>query len=188
MPVPKVSFHACTRKASGLLTSIISPIKLCATPRQTQSSSPPLETNALWDTGATNSLITKDTAEALELIPVGVGTIHHGGGQSQSNRYLVNYYLPNEVVVKGVLVNECATIQDGSFGTIIGMDIITRGDFAITNVNGNTCVSYRIPSIATIDYVEEARKVNAAGVGRNDPCPCGSGKKYKKCCGKAKVM
>jgi SEC-C motif-containing protein len=25
--------------------------------------------------------------------------------------------------------------------------------------------------------------VNAAKVGRNDPCPCGSGKKYKKCCG-----
>ena len=22
-------------------------------------------------------------------------------------------------------------------------------------------------------------------VGRNDPCPCGSGKKYKDCCGKA---
>jgi SWIM/SEC-C metal-binding protein len=21
-------------------------------------------------------------------------------------------------------------------------------------------------------------------VGRNEPCPCGSGKKYKKCCGK----
>ena len=21
-------------------------------------------------------------------------------------------------------------------------------------------------------------------VGRNDPCPCGSGKKYKRCCGK----
>ena len=23
----------------------------------------------------------------------------------------------------------------------------------------------------------------AAKIGRNDPCPCGSGKKYKKCCG-----
>ena len=23
-------------------------------------------------------------------------------------------------------------------------------------------------------------------VGRNDPCPCGSGKKYKKCCGAPK--
>ncbi|HTP25180.1 MAG TPA: SEC-C metal-binding domain-containing protein [Anaeromyxobacteraceae bacterium] len=23
---------------------------------------------------------------------------------------------------------------------------------------------------------------NVHGIGRNDPCPCGSGKKYKKCC------
>ncbi len=29
-------------------------------------------------------------------------------------------------------------------------------------------------------YVREEPKI-----GRNDPCPCGSGKKYKKCCGKA---
>lgn len=28
--------------------------------------------------------------------------------------------------------------------------------------------------------------VNEAKIGRNDPCPCGSGKKYKKCCGAAK--
>lgn len=25
---------------------------------------------------------------------------------------------------------------------------------------------------------------SAPRAGRNDPCPCGSGKKYKKCCGK----
>jgi preprotein translocase subunit SecA len=34
---------------------------------------------------------------------------------------------------------------------------------------------------------EEARKPvtrEEAKVGRNDPCPCGSGKKYKKCCGR----
>jgi preprotein translocase subunit SecA len=31
----------------------------------------------------------------------------------------------------------------------------------------------------------EARPVvrRDAGIGRNDPCPCGSGKKFKKCCG-----
>ena len=28
-------------------------------------------------------------------------------------------------------------------------------------------------------YVRSGKKI-----GRNDPCPCGSGKKYKKCCGK----
>ena len=27
---------------------------------------------------------------------------------------------------------------------------------------------------------------HGASVGRNDPCPCGSGKKYKKCCGAEK--
>jgi len=32
---------------------------------------------------------------------------------------------------------------------------------------------------------EKAAPVRNEGpkVGRNDPCPCGSGKKYKKCCG-----
>ena len=28
--------------------------------------------------------------------------------------------------------------------------------------------------------------VNGPKIGRNDPCPCGSGKKYKKCCGSRK--
>lgn len=31
---------------------------------------------------------------------------------------------------------------------------------------------------------KSAPKVNKEKVGRNDPCPCGSGLKYKKCCGK----
>jgi hypothetical protein len=30
---------------------------------------------------------------------------------------------------------------------------------------------------------EEPQPVASSKVGRNDPCPCGSGKKYKKCCG-----
>ena len=32
---------------------------------------------------------------------------------------------------------------------------------------------------------EEVKKpvVKGTKIGRNDPCPCGSGKKYKKCCG-----
>jgi len=38
-------------------------------------------------------------------------------------------------------------------------------------------------------YVEQKRSHtivrNEAKVGRNDPCPCNSGKKYKKCCGVA---
>ncbi|NLM89857.1 MAG: preprotein translocase subunit SecA, partial [Candidatus Cloacimonetes bacterium] len=35
-----------------------------------------------------------------------------------------------------------------------------------------------------VGEVEKVRPIKVAPkVGRNDPCPCGSGKKYKKCCG-----
>ena len=36
-------------------------------------------------------------------------------------------------------------------------------------------------------YLEQKKSgtiVKEKKIGRNDPCPCGSGKKYKKCCGK----
>lgn len=33
------------------------------------------------------------------------------------------------------------------------------------------------------DTVKKPKKRDVEKVGRNDPCPCGSGKKYKKCCG-----
>jgi preprotein translocase subunit SecA len=33
------------------------------------------------------------------------------------------------------------------------------------------------------DMAPVQRRVSGVKVGRNDPCPCGSGKKYKKCCG-----
>ena len=53
---------------------------------------------------------------------------------------------------------------------------------------------YKLPQWDNI-YTEEERKnftkeqkksrtiVKDKKIGRNDPCPCGSGKKYKKCCG-----
>ena len=35
-----------------------------------------------------------------------------------------------------------------------------------------------------VEKKKQAPIINDNKVGRNDPCPCGSGKKYKKCCGK----
>ena len=42
------------------------------------------------------------------------------------------------------------------------------------------------PTATSGDGTDTANKTVRKGkkVGRNDPCPCGSGKKYKKCCGK----
>jgi hypothetical protein len=35
------------------------------------------------------------------------------------------------------------------------------------------------------DYAPPQPFIRGPKIGRNDPCPCGSGKKYKKCCAKA---
>jgi preprotein translocase subunit SecA len=34
------------------------------------------------------------------------------------------------------------------------------------------------------DGQKQKLKVGGKKIGRNDPCPCGSGKKYKHCCGR----
>ncbi len=44
-------------------------------------------------------------------------------------------------------------------------------------INGNWM--YSVGQIKTTTVVREGRKI-----GRNEPCPCGSGKKYKQCCGR----
>ena len=185
-------FRACTVKFNGLANRIITDIKIFPAFDPEQPPFPPIpayESKALWDTGATKSLITGSTARAMSLYSVGTTIMKHAGGSSPVNNYLVNFFLPNNVGISGVLVSECQD-DTGSFGAIIGMDIITKGDFSITNVGGETCMTFRFPSINTIDYVAEARRLKYAGVGRNAPCPCGkkdaSGKavKFKKCCGK----
>lgn len=50
----------------------------------------------------------------------------------------------------------------------------------------STTVLYESKTFAnTLGYIEEEEnkpKFDATNIGRNDACPCGSGKKYKKCC------
>jgi preprotein translocase subunit SecA len=40
-----------------------------------------------------------------------------------------------------------------------------------------------MPSQEKIDYVKQYNTILYRGVGRNDPCPCKSGHKFKKCHG-----
>ncbi|MEK9660196.1 MAG: YchJ family metal-binding protein [Alphaproteobacteria bacterium] len=34
------------------------------------------------------------------------------------------------------------------------------------------------------EFNPKGQPLRVVKVGRNDPCPCGSGQKYKKCCGR----
>ena len=41
-----------------------------------------------------------------------------------------------------------------------------------------------VPLVHFLPDLNKTTLVNEKKIGRNEPCPCGSGKKYKKCCGK----
>ncbi|MCX8041222.1 MAG: preprotein translocase subunit SecA, partial [Thermodesulfobacteriaceae bacterium] len=45
-------------------------------------------------------------------------------------------------------------------------------------------VQYKKENIFEEKKEEKLQPLKVQKIGRNDPCPCGSGKKYKKCCGK----
>jgi hypothetical protein len=181
-----LSFQALTVQANGILDRIITDVEVCA---GYDPANPPnplpirLPTKALWDTGASKSVLSEDFVKALGVSPVGTIQVHHGDGTSVRNTYLVNLYLPNKVGIVGVLATEFPASHT-QFAVLIGMDVIHLGDLSITNVAGRTCMSFRTPSCECIDYVVQANKLKYAGISRNDPCPCGSGEKFKRCHGR----
>ena len=137
------------------------------------------------DKGATGTVISANVVQKLNLKPVSKAKVYHANGDSIVNVYLINLFLPNNVAIPFVKVTEGKL---NGTDLLIGMDVISLGDFSITNVSGNTTLSFRVPSSVEIDYVKEVTSVKKPAtsnkIGRNIPCPCGSGKKYKHCCGK----
>ena len=72
-----------------------------------------------------------------------------------------------------------------------------KSEFLKRTIYSSTSVLYHSTVFSTslemleVDEVEETSiyeevfeepVINTVKVGRNDPCPCGSGKKYKNCC------
>lgn len=184
------TFHAFTIKTeNGIANKIITPIKILEAfdPENIPTPLPAeVETTALWDTGATNSVIAESIVHKLNLQPIGTTYMTHAGGSNQCYKYLINIWLPNQVGLAGIEAIGNNNLVSG-FEVIIGMDIISQGDFSITNVDRKTVMSFRTPSISHIDYVNEANKLRFSGIGPNDPCPCGAkdinGKpiKFKRC-------
>ena len=177
--------HAFTTEFKGLTNQLVTPVNLSLPTHETDNNPSLFSTNALWDTGATNSVITSDTVKKLGLKPVSMIKVNHAGGVSDQNVHLINIYLPSMVAIPFVQVTECSDIS-GNFGAIIGMDIITLGDFVVTNFDKKSTLTFRIPSVEKINFVKNIQQSAHVEekVGRNEPCPCRSGKKYKNCHGK----
>ncbi len=176
--------HALTNRNTSIAKQIVTEIEV-----KNLVSGNIISTKAIWDTGATNSVVTENIANTIGLSTAGMVQVTGVHGPKTVNRYYVNITLNNKKISLDVPVTECSSLStDESIGVLIGMDIITKGDFAITNFNGSTIMSFRVPSIQHIDFVDgifHSKPVIKTKIpSRNDPCSCGSGRKYKHCCGK----
>lgn len=161
--------RAFTFRANGIARVLKTPAGVCLPyipEEQAQEFQPSVKQyTAIWDTGATNSVITKKVVDDLQLKPINVTEIHHAGGTSMSNVYLVNIILPDGVMVPNVRVTlaeltDLNIPEEHQSHVLIGMDIITTGDFAVTNHNNKTVLSFRIPTSNEIDFVPEAKEHN----------------------------
>jgi len=136
----------------------------------------------IWDTGATNSVISQKIVDEWNLKPTGMAQVHSVTETKLCETFLVSILLPNKVIAPAVRVTKGEPFD---CDVLIGMDIIGGGDFAVTHKDGKTTFSFRLPSIEEIDFVtRKPEPTHSTKISRNSPCPCGSGKKYKKCCGK----
>ncbi|TWB08502.1 uncharacterized protein FBZ89_1574 [Nitrospirillum amazonense] len=72
-------------------------------------------------------------------------------------------------------------LDDGAF--VPADDIDERLDDAAGQIPRAILVLHKIAKIRAARGPRKAEPVRQAKVGRNDTCPCGSGKKYKRCCG-----
>jgi predicted aspartyl protease len=180
MTTPGSSFTVSYKGRSRVLQSDIDIDAV----KGTGNPSRPLTVKAIWDTGATSTVIRPEVAVKLGLKTISIIKIATPSGTKDCNQYFVNVYLPNHIKVERVLVAEAVP---ANCDVLIGMDIIGTGDFAVSNFDDKTAFSFRMPSMQKIDFVNHSYLLpheKKDTPGRNEPCPCGSGKKYKNCCGK----
>ena len=145
------------------------------------------EIHGVWDTGASSTAISEEIVKKLQLPTISMEQVHTANGVTVATKHVIDLFLPNKVVIKDLIVTSAKLAEPVQI--LIGMDVISMGDFSVSNFNNQTTISFRIPSLCETDYVSIAKsqipvKNRTQKIGRNDLCPCGSGKKYKHCCGR----
>ena len=97
-------------------------------------------------------MVNERVVEELNLPMDGFVNVRHAGGEAVAVPFFdVDLLLYNSSPVEDIRVGLSA-VRD--IDVIIGMDIINRGDFAVSNTNGATAFSFRIPSVEDFDFVK----------------------------------
>ena len=116
--------------------------------------------------------------DRMDMLREGIGLLAYGQRQP-----LVEYKIRGHEMFNQMI----ASIQNDIASLIFRVNIITREQQeAMERENQQRMAAAKANH--GDDFQENVKQPvkNGEKVGRNDPCPCGSGKKYKNCCGKNK--
>ncbi len=143
-----MDFQAFTIKYNGKTNVLPSEVGISVSfnPQENPTISPLIHNaRAIWDTGATCTVITKEFAKKISLIPSGKTEVTGIGHASElEDTYFVNVYLPNKVCIMNLKIVQVPRIA-GDADMLVGMDIIGAGDFSVYTENGKTVMTYRFP-------------------------------------------
>ena len=109
----------------------------------------------IWDTGASVSCVTSNIVERYNLTSIGKSDFFTGGHckSKSTDVYSIDLMFRDDFVFNNLRVLKIE--KHDVFDIIIGMDIISQGDFAVSNLNGSTSFSFRIPSMGTANFLNE---------------------------------
>ena len=144
-----------TQENEGLVEAIVTNAYICEAVDLAAGIVPKYvpTTNALWDTGATNTLVSRHIVEQLGLQPFNRAIISGIGGDVETDTYLVHVILPTKTVARNV---EVMVNDNPDYDVVIGMDIISLVDFAFTNAETKSVFSFRHPAQSHILFADKS--------------------------------
>ncbi len=113
------------------------------TPGKPLPASPYITDNALWDTGASLSAISRKLIDVLHLEPYSKAMVSSLHEVKLEDTYLVHLLLPTTDTILDV---ECTKAHTDDYDFVCGMNVIGYGDFFVSNFEDKTSVAIRIPS------------------------------------------
>ena len=148
---------AFSRHYPDLAKSLSTEVQVCK-----QYSGKPEESitiRAIWDTGATSTVVSLDVAARIDLVSVDKLSVYGVNSYTEVDVSIVSIILPNGIILRNKRITICKLPP--MVDMLIGMDIILMGDLFICNADNRTLFSYALPPLPDkIDLVDKAEELN----------------------------
>ncbi len=158
---PNIIYSSLTIKLKRIPNVLIVPVELSLDANSSECRR--FKASAVWDTGATCSVISSKVAAEMGLSPISYNKVCGVHGSKDAPVYFLDIILNRSICFKRKITG--GDLGDGQIDFLIGMDIIGLGESCITHgkdENGDNCFvfSFLYPPTGKIrDFAAELRNL-----------------------------